>query len=171
VRLAGQGARSPGGAVGEVIGGLLADTTAATVGDPWAACQSVLSSRSLKRTLTVSPASLPIALRRSALTGSLWVPSPNAMNELRKGCPSIVPRTFTSPRVPNDDITIEETSRRGCDALPGGPVSAGAGLVGGTDGARRPGRRLLKVLADLPIAARDEIDQVTAEPSMAQVPH
>jgi len=31
--------------------------------------------------------------------GSLCVPSPKAMKELRKGWPSIVPLTFTSPRV------------------------------------------------------------------------
>jgi hypothetical protein len=34
------------------------------------------------------------------LIGSMCVPSPVAMNELRKGCPSTVPLTFTSPRVP-----------------------------------------------------------------------
>ena len=39
-------------------------------------------------------------LRRSALIGSLCVPSPSAMNELRNGWPSTVPATFTSPRVP-----------------------------------------------------------------------
>ena len=50
--------------------------------------------------MTSSPASLPMALRRSALTGSLWVPSPRAMKELRNGWPSTVPLTFTNPRVP-----------------------------------------------------------------------
>jgi hypothetical protein len=40
------------------------------------------ASRSCKITVTVSPACLPMALRVSALTGSLWLPSPNAMNEL-----------------------------------------------------------------------------------------
>ena len=50
--------------------------------------------------MTVAPASLPIALRTAAVTGSLCVPSPSAMNELRNGCPSMVPRTLTSPRVP-----------------------------------------------------------------------
>src|SRR5438067_1633925 len=34
--------------------------------------------------------------------GSLWRPSPSAMKELRKGTPSTVPRTFTSPRVPKN---------------------------------------------------------------------
>jgi hypothetical protein len=52
-----------------------------------------------ERMVTVSPASFPIVLRTSALTGSLCVPSPMAMKELRIGCPSIVPRTFTRPRV------------------------------------------------------------------------
>src|SRR6266568_4600236 len=37
------------------------------------------SIRSWSRTFTVSPASFPIAFRTSALTGSLWVPSPIAM--------------------------------------------------------------------------------------------
>jgi hypothetical protein len=59
-----------------------------------------LARRSSRRTVTASPASFPIALRTSPLTGSLWVPSPSAMNELRKGWPSTVPRTFTRPRVP-----------------------------------------------------------------------
>ena len=35
-----------------------------------------------------------------ALTGSLWVPSPSAMNDVWIGSPSTVPRTFTSPLVP-----------------------------------------------------------------------
>ena len=56
--------------------------------------------RSSRRTVTVSPASLAIALRTSALIGSLWVPSPRAMNELRNGWPSTVPRTLTRPWVP-----------------------------------------------------------------------
>jgi hypothetical protein len=34
------------------------------------------------------------------LTGSMCLPSPMAMNELWKGCPSIVPVTLTKPRVP-----------------------------------------------------------------------
>src|SRR3954453_17892061 len=58
-----------------------------------------LSRRSSRRIVTPSPASLPMALRVSAFTGSLWVPSPIAMNELRKGWPSIFPRTLTRPRV------------------------------------------------------------------------
>src|SRR6266567_8390951 len=68
------------------------------------------SIRSCKTTVTVSSASLPIALRTSALTGSLWVPSPMAMNELRKGWPSIVPRTFTSPRVPKNSTDSGQTT-------------------------------------------------------------
>jgi hypothetical protein len=52
-----------------------------------------------RRTWTASPASLQIAFRMLALTGSVCVPSPIAVNELRKPCPSIVASTFTSPRV------------------------------------------------------------------------
>jgi hypothetical protein len=51
-------------------------------------------------TFTVLPASFPIARRISSLTGSMCLPSPMAMNELWKGCPSIVPVTLTKPRVP-----------------------------------------------------------------------
>jgi hypothetical protein len=40
------------------------------------------SSRSSRLTVTRSPASLPIAFRRSPLIGSLCVPSPSAMNEV-----------------------------------------------------------------------------------------
>ena len=59
-----------------------------------------------RRTLTVSPASFPIALRTSAFTGSLWVPSPIAMNELWNGWPSIVPRTLTRPCVPKNSAAF-----------------------------------------------------------------
>jgi hypothetical protein len=45
---------------------------------------------------------LPIALRTAAFTGSLCVPSPSAMNALSNGAPSMVPRTFTRPRVPKN---------------------------------------------------------------------
>jgi hypothetical protein len=41
--------------------------------------------RSCNSTETVSPSSLPIAFRTSALTGNLWVPSPIAMKELWNG--------------------------------------------------------------------------------------
>jgi hypothetical protein len=58
----------------------------------------------------VSPASFPIAFRTSALTGSLCVPSPIAMKELRNGSPSIVPRTFTSPRVPKTSTDRGQTT-------------------------------------------------------------
>ena len=44
-----------------------------------------LSIRSSNRTLTVSPASFPMAWRILVLTGSLCVPSPIAINELRNG--------------------------------------------------------------------------------------
>src|SRR5688500_10390036 len=54
------------------------------------------------RMVTVSPASLAMALRTSALIGSLWVPSPRAMKELRNGRPSTVPLTLTRPRVPKN---------------------------------------------------------------------
>ncbi len=56
--------------------------------------------RSVTRTLTSSPTFLPSSLSMSAFTGNLCVPLPMAMNELRNSRPSIVPRTFTSPRVP-----------------------------------------------------------------------
>src|SRR5262249_16715896 len=56
--------------------------------------------RSTRRTTTSSPASFWIAFRISALIGSMWVPSPSAMNQLRNGWPSTVPRAFPSPRVP-----------------------------------------------------------------------
>ena len=42
-----------------------------------------------KSTSTVSPTFFPIARRRSAFTGSMCVPSPMAMNELRNECSSI----------------------------------------------------------------------------------
>ncbi len=48
----------------------------------------------------MSPACFEMAVRTSALTGSLWVPSPRAMKELRNGWPSTAPLTFTNPRVP-----------------------------------------------------------------------
>ncbi len=41
--------------------------------------------RFFNTTATVSPASFPIAFRISAFTGSLCLPSPNAMKELLKG--------------------------------------------------------------------------------------
>jgi hypothetical protein len=62
--------------------------------------RSTQLSRSSSRTVTVSPTPLPSVRRTSALTGSLCVPSPSAMNELWNGWPSMVPRTFTRPRVP-----------------------------------------------------------------------
>src|ERR1700719_3368529 len=52
--------------------------------------------------MTVSPSCLPMRFRRSDLTGSLWVPSPRGMYELRNGWPSMVPRTLTRPRVPKN---------------------------------------------------------------------
>src|ERR1700733_1798410 len=58
--------------------------------------------RSSSSTFTLSPGCLPIVLRMSAFTGSLWVPSPSAMKELRKGWPSIFPVTLTRPRVPKN---------------------------------------------------------------------
>src|SRR6202158_1857727 len=58
-----------------------------------------LRSRAVSRTVTTSPVFLPRTSRVSALTGSLCTPPPMAMNALLKGCPSIVPRTLTRPRV------------------------------------------------------------------------
>ena len=83
-------------------------STASPGSHPTAASRSTMpapacdqrSSRSWSRTVTTSPASLPIAFRTAAFTGSMCVPSPRAMNDARNGTPSIVPRTFTSPRVP-----------------------------------------------------------------------
>src|SRR5207302_7669815 len=63
-----------------------------------------LSRRSVRRTTTVSPTSFPITLRTSALMGSLWVPSPRAINEAWKGWPSTVPRTFTRPLVAKNSV-------------------------------------------------------------------
>lgn len=44
--------------------------------------QSSHASPSMKATVTVSPACLPMAVLMSALTGSLWVPSPSAISEV-----------------------------------------------------------------------------------------
>src|SRR5215218_8397958 len=63
------------------------------------------------RRWTVSPASLPIALRSFALTGSLCVPSPCAMSAPSNGSPSIAPRIFTSPRVPNSSAASSITTQ------------------------------------------------------------
>jgi hypothetical protein len=43
-----------------------------------------------------------MSTRSAVFTGSLWLPSPSAMNELWNGRPSTVPRTFTRPRVPKN---------------------------------------------------------------------
>jgi hypothetical protein len=66
--------------------------------------------RSSMRTRTVSPASFPIALRSFALTGSLCVPSPCAISAPSNGSPSIAPRIFTSPRVPNSSAASSITT-------------------------------------------------------------
>lgn len=58
--------------------------------------------RALSTIVTRSPASLPILRRVSALIGSMCSPPPIAINELAKGCPSMVPLTFTKPRVPKN---------------------------------------------------------------------
>ena len=52
--------------------------------------------------MTVSPSCLSSTRRRSALIGSLCVPSPSGMKELRKSWPSTVPATLTRPRVPKN---------------------------------------------------------------------
>ncbi len=72
-----------------------------------------------KSTVTRLPASFPIAARTSAFIGSMCLPSPMAMNELRNGWPSIVPRTFTRPRVPKNatdsgQITYVQPPLPGC---------------------------------------------------------
>ena len=58
--------------------------------------------RCFKCTVTRLPASFPMALRTSVFIGNMCLPSPMAMNELWNGHPSIVPRTFTRPRVPKN---------------------------------------------------------------------
>jgi hypothetical protein len=68
------------------------------------------SIRSSKDIATVSPTVFPIAWRMFARTGSLCVPSPRAMNELRKGCRSILPLTFTKPRVPKNLTELGQTT-------------------------------------------------------------
>ena len=66
--------------------------------------------RSAITTCTGSPSALPMAVRPAALTGSLWVPSPMAMNDESKGWPSTVPRTFTRPRVPKNSTERGHTT-------------------------------------------------------------
>ena len=51
-----------------------------------------------------------MARRTPALTGSLCVPFPSAMNALWNGSPSIVPRTFTSPFVPKNSAEPSMTT-------------------------------------------------------------
>ena len=51
-----------------------------------------------------------MALRTATFTGSLWVPSPMAMNDDSNGWPSMVPRTFTSPRVPKNSTDRGHTT-------------------------------------------------------------
>jgi hypothetical protein len=53
-------------------------------------------------TVTESPSSLPISVPTADLIGSLWVRSPNAINELANGNPSTVPSILTNPRVPKN---------------------------------------------------------------------
>ena len=65
--------------------------------------------------MTVSPASLPIALRRSALIGSLCVPLPMAMNALRNRWPSFVhraPRSYSCS--PTSSSSLLASWRSGC---------------------------------------------------------
>ncbi len=61
------------------------------------------------RTCTLSPTSFPIILRISAFTGSMCVPSPLAMKELWKECPSIFPLILTNPRVPKKSADPGQT--------------------------------------------------------------
>jgi hypothetical protein len=56
--------------------------------------------RSVRLMVTVSPAVLPMRVWRALLIGSLWVPSPSAMNDVWNSWSSMVPLTLTSPRVP-----------------------------------------------------------------------
>src|ERR1700676_2139447 len=67
--------------------------------------------RSSNNTVTVSPTFFPIACRTSALTGSLCLPLPRAINELRNGWPSIFPLTLTRPRVPKNLTESGQTTK------------------------------------------------------------
>src|SRR5215469_9046535 len=69
-----------------------------------------LRMRSSRRTFTVWPASLPMALRISSFTGNMCLPSPIAMKEPLNGRPSIVPLTFTRPRVPKNFTELGQTT-------------------------------------------------------------
>src|SRR5829696_4015986 len=60
--------------------------------------------------LTVSPSCLSISWRSSASIGSLCLPSPSGMKELRKGLPSTVPATLTRPRVPKNSALQSVTT-------------------------------------------------------------
>ncbi len=91
-----QSARTAAESIG--IGGR---STAATASSPIQAANSYFI-RSSNRTVTLSPTSLPMIRLISAFIGSICVPSPIAMNELRNGRPSILPLTLTSPRVPKN---------------------------------------------------------------------
>src|SRR5918998_35048 len=112
--------------------------------------------RSCNCTRTRSPASLPIARRVAALTGSLCVPSPSAMNALSNGSPSTVPRTLTSPLVPKNaaepsittyvhaplaspfrrrvENSVTMAASLEVDAVMHQGPAAGAGLIGSAEG-------------------------------------
>jgi hypothetical protein len=114
------------------------------------------ASRSLKWMLTVSPSCLPIRWRRSALMGSLWVPSPSGMKELRNGWPSTLPATLTSPA---DAEEIGAPVRHDV-----GPSTLGGTLVqGGGEGLseRHAGRQRLARLRpeDAPVLASARPDR------------
>jgi predicted MFS family arabinose efflux permease len=66
--------------------------------------------RSRRTTVTSSPTSFAICFRSSALMGSLCVPSPIAMKELRNGRSSTAPLTLTSPRVPKKSAESGRTT-------------------------------------------------------------
>src|ERR1700729_1832280 len=67
--------------------------------------------RSSRMTLPESPTFLPIAFKISAFIGSLCVPLPSAMKELRNSWPSTVPRTFTKPRVSKNSTDWGQTTK------------------------------------------------------------
>ncbi len=69
-----------------------------------------LGIRCFSSTFTISPTSFPIAWRVSTFTGNMCLPSPIAINELLNGWPSIVPLTFTSPRVPKNLTELGQTT-------------------------------------------------------------
>ncbi len=87
-------------AAAELLDDLVGDPEAGGVAAVGSSASRSLTSRSSRWTVTVSPCCLSTSRRSAVFIGSLWRPSPSAMNELWNATPSTVPRTFTRPRVP-----------------------------------------------------------------------